>query len=143
MAELNKTIAPKVHLVATLPPNYAEIVKAMGSEVSFENGNVFAYGNKIHSNSELSPDLYVHECVHIRQQRTFGKPELWWKKYLSDKSFRKEQEIEAYREQYWFYKSRVKDRNTQARFLHRLSTELSSVLYGRIVSYNEALRLLR
>jgi hypothetical protein len=63
---------------------------------------VFAYGDTIYCSyipeGGLRPDLIYHESIHRRQQA--GDPESWWNKYIVDRQFRFEQELEAYYEQW-------------------------------------------
>lgn len=99
---------------------------------------IFAGGLDIYSNYPLTPDLMVHELVHLRQQEKHGLVE-WIHDYLYDKDFRLEQELEAYREQ---LKS-IKERNHRAR-LHMISAQqLASPMYGNIINYQEAYNLLK
>jgi len=99
---------------------------------------VFTYNKALYNPSDgiISDDLLVHEMVHVRQQG--NDSESWWHKYLNDQTFRLSQELEAYEAQYAFYKQRVKDRNAQARFLHKIALDLSSAVYGNMITYTDA-----
>jgi hypothetical protein len=92
---------------------------------------VFTYGDAIYnpSNVIISDDLEAHEAVHARQQKAIGGPAIWWDRYLKDAAFRREQELEAYRVQYAFYRSKEQDRNKRFNFLKRLAADLSSSIY--------------
>lgn len=129
------------------PPNFKEI-----SEVFDIKGRalVFTYGDYIYNpySFSLSEDLIVHETVHSEQQKRLCGPsepaskgaELWWGLYIQDRKFRYEQELEAYRKQYAFVKSRVGDRNQVAKFLHEIACDFSSGIYGHIVTYPKAIK---
>ena len=130
------------------PPNYNEILAKFpavkGKPV------VFAYGDILYNptGAEISSDLRVHEETHSQQQKDFrGSVEMWWKEYLSNPEFRLDQEAKAYRAQYIFYMKEnggQKSRGRQVRrtFLHKISTDLSSSLYGKICSYDYARKLI-
>ena len=101
------------------------------------NETIFPYGDTIYTNYDLPPDILVHELVHLKQQEK-GLNE-WENKYLNDPKFRLTQEIEAYQAQ---VKS-LKDRNMRAVSKVRCARALSSDLYGGLISYEEALKLLK
>lgn len=99
---------------------------------------VFALGEDIYTDYNLTPDLLIHENVHLRQQAEVGVKEWVYDfLYLPDK--RLEYEVEAYREQ---LKS-IKDRNHRARVRWQSAINLSSSLYGNIISRQEAFDLLK
>lgn len=78
------------------PPNIDKIKKAF----PIVKGTIFCYGDSIYNPDGMiiSEDLIIHEGIHQKQQG--DKIEEWWDKYISDKEFRLEQELEAYRNQY-------------------------------------------
>lgn len=121
------------------PPNFKRIEKKLKPT----SDTVFTYGNDIYNpgGGFIADHLLVHEQIHAQQQA--GKPETWWNKYLIDPKFRTEQELEAYRAQYLFAKSALKDRNKLAIFLHTIALDLSSPIYGNILSYIDAVKEIR
>lgn len=124
-------------IVSGYPPNIEAIRKAFSLE---GKSPVFAYGHFLYNPNKLpiADHLMAHEETHERQQVKFGSVELWWEKYIADAQFRLEQEQEAYMEQYRFVKRKIKDRNAVARFLHAIAVELSGMMYGNIISYDDA-----
>lgn len=120
------------------PPNRKEIEAVFGP---LKNA-VFTYGDTIYNPSDgiIREHLHVHEQVHQRQQGS--DPAKWWKRYLSASEFRIEQEAEAYRAQYQWAVLNVKDRNALTRFLHQLSSDFASSMYGSCISYQEAKRVI-
>ena len=126
----------------TPPPNgvYERAVEMFG--VSFEEGVAFTYGDTIHSKNEPYADLVAHEEVHERQQLRIT-PELWWDRFFTSVEFRLDQELEAYRVQFKFIKKHVKDRNRQAKHLDFFAKSLSGTMYGNMISYREASKLIR
>jgi len=98
---------------------------------------IFAYDNEIYSDYDLPYHLIVHEETHHKQQNACGLDN-WVEKYLNDPEFRLWQEVEAYKKQL----SVIKDR--EARFHIKLECikNLSSDLYGNIVTKDEAKKLL-
>jgi hypothetical protein len=122
------------------PPNIEEIKKAF----KLDGRNViFTYGDVIFNPGSNMIDLALmaHEQTHSIQQD--GKPEKWWERYLKDKEFRLSQELHAYQVQYRYYCKEVKDRNQRYRFLTKIAGDLSSELYGNIISKSEAIRLIK
>lgn len=83
----------------------------------------------------LTEDLIEHEKVHMRQQG--NDPALWWKRYLDDNEFRLSQELEAYQVQYAWIKEHF-NRETRRRFLKTIAKDLSSVIYGHIITQEKA-----
>ena len=99
---------------------------------------IFAYDNEIYSNSPLPNHLIVHEEEHHKQQERDGL-DYWVENYLNNNEYRLQQEIEAYRAQ---LKS-VKDRNTRYKLQIECAKNLSSDLYGDIISYSEAMKAIK
>ena len=85
----------------------------------------------------------IHEQTHAFQQKSsrFFGPEDWWSMYLTDVKFRLAQELEAYRTQYKFIKDTYNRQNRKG-LLKKISKDLSSELYGKIVSKEEATDLI-
>lgn len=119
-------------------PFYEECRAKFG--VDIDKGVVFTYGDTIHARCNISQDLYEHEYTHSMQQLKMGK-DLWWKVYLENDEFRLKQEVEAYRAQYKFAKGGNREYNF--RFLHRIAMDLSGPTYGGVVTYQEALNLIK
>ena len=118
------------------PPNIEKIKER------FDLGNrtvVFTYGDTLYNPSGVTiPDhLIVHEQTHTKQQ---ADPVAWWDRYLEDDAFRLSQELEAYRNQYKFVKGTVNNKNIAFSFLLSVSKDLSSELYGNIISMNDAVK---
>lgn len=121
------------------PPNI-EIIK---KHFPANENTVFTYGNKLYvpGKSAVPRHLEKHEETHMHQQGE--NPDAWWGRYFVDPKFRTEQELEAYRRQYKEFCESHKDRNEQARFLYQIAGDLSSPLYGRILSKREAVKLIK
>jgi hypothetical protein len=98
---------------------------------------IFAYNKEIYANGELSDDLLIHELKHIEQQNRIGADK-WVDKYLSNKNFRLNEEVEAYKAQIAF----IRDRNDKYKLKVDCAKNLSSDLYGDIISYEDALNAL-
>lgn len=128
----------------TPPPDniYSKIVKKFG--VSWEKGVVFTYGDIIYTKYPLTSDLLEHELVHVRQQNDFrGGKDAWWAKYLTNDQFRLEQELEAYKRQFNWAKNNIKDRNRLFMILNQSARDFSGAMYGNLMTYEEALKLLK
>ena len=99
---------------------------------------IFAYDHKIYTNNELPDHIIVHEMTHFLQQDEHGLDE-WVTKYLQDPQFRLEMEIQAYQVQ---LKS-IKHPKARVLTMMESAKNLASPLYGNLVSYKEALKLLK
>lgn len=122
-------------IVKDYPPNIEEIKKYF----KITPNTVFTYGDTLYSPQGIKlPDhLIEHEKVHQKQQ---GKqPAGWWNEYIKQSTFRLDQELEAYRKQFQFYKIKNK---TWMPFLKKIVLDLSGPIYGNIISYWEAFNLL-
>jgi hypothetical protein len=128
--------------VIAFPPHYERICEVFPAVRESKNV-IFTYGQIIYSpyNDYIDPALQFHEATHSLQQDTFGA-EKWWEKYLEDNEFRLSQEVEAYHNQFNKYKKTEKDRNKIAKYLHSLAADLSSDIYGKIISYQEARKII-
>lgn len=125
---------------ADYPPNYDEICKVFN--IRHRKGVIFTYGDTIHipDRMELPNHLLEHEKTHIEQQKELG-PEAWWARYLEDPKFRLEQEIEAYRTQ-WRVLLETAPRGERRLVLGHLAKDLAGPIYGKVVSKQEARKLI-
>lgn len=126
-------------IINDYPPNHKEIEERFGP---LPDGVIFTYGDIIYSpkHTRLANHLIAHEEVHSRQQ--MDDPVGWWERYLVDDNFRLEQEVEAYREQYKYIRKFTPDGNVRIRLLYKISSDLSGSMYGSIVTFSEAKRLI-
>lgn len=119
------------------PPNIKEIEAKFGE---LPDGVVFTYGNILYNPGRHYIDLHlmVHEETHAKKQKESG-PEKWWEKYLEDPEFRFQEELEAYSRQYKIINEGYNvPRKEKDRLLDKLARDLSSEIYGNIVSFGEA-----
>ena len=116
------------------PPNYEDIKKFF--KIENDKGVIFTYGDTLYNphKLELQEHLLIHEKVHSNQQL---KPKEWWNRYFIDRDFRLEQELEAYIAQFAFIK-RIATNKIVKEALRRLASDLSSEMYGNIISFQEA-----
>lgn len=127
-----------MRILTEKPPVYQKVAAVFGEDAICKA--VFAYGDTIYnlSGNPIPDDLLVHESTHRRQQEAFGGPDAWWDEYLSSASFRRSQEMEAYGEQYKSFCDFCPDRNMRFRFLHKLASDFSGLMYGNIINYTDA-----
>jgi hypothetical protein len=122
------------------PPNYERIAAIMGEPRS---GWCITYAPHVYilgDSPGLTPDLVVHEGTHLRQQG--DDPETWWTNWLSDRDFRRDQELEAYRAQMVKLRQMFRDRNDLTRIRVQIASDLAGPGYGRLMTFTEALRVL-
>ncbi len=102
---------------------------------------IFIYKDTIYTDNELPYDILAHEGCHLKQQEKHGADE-WIRKYLDDPQFRLDQEIQAYRVQLRLVKS-TGDQQEYGNILMECARNLSSELYENLVSYTEAIKILK
>lgn len=130
-------------IVFAYPPNIDDIRKEFNIE---GKAVVFTYGDTLYNptKADISFDLMAHEQVHEKQHLNYnGGAEAWWKEYLINKDFRLSQEVEAYRKQWSVFCTKVTDRNDRRRFIKLIAGDLSSAIYGNVVTLNEAINLIK
>lgn len=123
------------------PPHYWLLVKLFGFDWS---RNVAVFGDTLYSKNHDLPDhLIIHEKTHTKQQKHSKIYAVWWwAKYILSPEFRFSQELEAYQAQ-WKYFQTFYHSSAHFSFLHKITSDLASPLYGSIVSYSKAMRLIR
>lgn len=126
-----------MQVVNALPPNIDQIRRAFTID---ERYVIFSYGDKIYNPgaNQLPTQLIAHEKIHAEQQEKYGGPALWWDMYIANAAFRFNQELEAYRGQYAWVCRTYNSRTKRAYFAGIMATDLSSPMYGSIVSRDEA-----
>lgn len=132
-----------MEIVRRYPPNYSEIVEAIPQAAA--PGVIFCYGDKIYApgRGALTPALIAHEDVHRRQQLAVGGPGFWSRRYLTDIKWRYEQELAAHIAEYRHDAGEWASRQQRRQALSIIAKRLSSALYGRLVTLDEAKRLLQ
>lgn len=101
---------------------------------------IFVFGENIYTNNELPYDVVYHELKHIEQQSRIGAKN-WIDLYLTDRNFRLEQELEAYKYQLDKVKE-INDDNEYFNILTECARNISSELYGNIIKYQRAIKIL-
>lgn len=134
--------AGTVNVVDTPPPHWVLGPAHAHWGVKFGEGVAFAVGRTIHASSRLTDDEMAHELVHVDQQERVGGPEVWWHLYFRDPEFRLGQEAEAYRTQYGKICARTRSREERFHFLDQMAKLLAGPLYGRMVDYATAVKLI-
>lgn len=138
----------KMRIVVGYPPNFREIVSKFPAARG--HGTLFAFGDVIYnpSNVTLTPADLAHEAAHGRRQLdVFGTKMLprpvgyWWDRYLADPKFRFDEEVIAHRAEWAEAKARLTGNRLQD-YLAMMANRLSGLLYGRMVSRDQAMALI-
>lgn len=118
--------------VQGLPPNYDLIKLAVNPPPHA----IFCYGDTIYnlSGETIPEDTLYHESIHEKQQGS--NPDLWWTRWLTDKQFRYNNELEAYAYQFKLIKQHYPQK-AQKMALTELASNLKN-LYGLDISLGEA-----
>ena len=101
---------------------------------------IFVFKDKIFTNNELPYDIVHHEIQHLKQQQKIGATQ-WIDNYLHDKEFRLKQELEAYIVQLQEVK-KMGDKNELFEITAECARNISSPLYGNMIKYQKALKIL-
>ena len=128
----------KIDTILVGDPDNIEEIHAKFPAVKDNPYVVFTYYPHIYKrvDLELPLDLQVHEATHLKQQEVIGGA-AWWKSYLEDEEFLLEQEIEAYGTQLAFFMHYSRSKQTH-NAKEQFAMQLSSAMYGNIISYAEA-----
>lgn len=128
-------------IVASFPPN----IDAIRAKFTLSGNEIFAWEGTIYNpkGGDLPPWLVAHEEVHFKQQADVGGAESWWARYLVDPQFRFEQELEAHQEEYRVYGTHNPERNLRRAALKHMARRLASPMYGSMVTFDKAKRLLK
>lgn len=104
---------------------------------------IITYYPKIHTPIQLTEAKLVHELTHLKQQEEYiGGVKDWWARYLQDDEFRLSQELEAYRQEVVWIMENIRDRSKRYFLIRQIRKDLSSSIYGGLVSFEEATKLL-
>jgi hypothetical protein len=142
-------------IVRDRPPLYEMIDQAFnikGKPV------IFAWGRKIFvptGDLNISQALMVHEGVHGARQLRYSVPglnlieneeehiEMWWRRYIADIDFRREEEVLAHQAEYRHLCDHAGGRNQRRRHLSIIATKLSHPLYGPVMNKATARKVLQ
>lgn len=127
-----------MEIINNWPPNIEDIKQAL----EINEKCVFCYGDKIYAPDahEIPPEIIYHESIHSKQQG--NNPKEWWYKYLLNKGFRLDQEIEAYAKQLAFVKKYTNSKRTEIE-LEEEAKALSGKEYGNLLTFDEAKTFIR
>ncbi|HEC32912.1 MAG TPA: hypothetical protein ENI63_01470 [Candidatus Kaiserbacteria bacterium] len=120
-------------IVYKYPPN----IEKIRAVFPLHKGIIFTYGDTLYNpdRGKIDEALMKHEETHTRQQG--DDIDGWWEKYFVDVDFRMKQELEAYQNQYKYAVENY-SRNMRRVLLKVISKDLSSAMYGNIISEEEA-----
>jgi len=125
------------------PPNYDEIVSVF-PVVTTMQGVLYAYCDAIYNPDwvDIPQSLLAHEQVHL--QRQSANPAGWWTRYLIDEKFRFDEELTAHCVEWATIKNEPgPDRNYRRASLNMIAKRLSSPLYGSMVCFDTARKMIR
>lgn len=119
------------------PPVWDRCIEVFGRAQLEDKPVVFAWGMTIYNptGAQLPRTLIAHEHTHGERQLAAGDVEAWWERYLTDPLFRLDEEIYAHHAEYQAFKRRHGHR---PRDLNMIAERLSSPLYGRLVTLEQA-----
>lgn len=102
---------------------------------------IFTWGEAIYNpeSAPITPALMIHEAVHARRQG--DDPAAWWRRYLVEPAFRLDEEIRAHVAEYGAICA-AGNRHLKRFHLKLIARRLSGPLYGQIIPFAEARRIL-
>ena len=112
-----------MRIVTERPPNFAKIAAVF--DLRRYPGAIFCYGDTIFnpSGNKLSDALVAHEAAHGARQGT--DPDVWWDRYIADKTFRLEEEIVAHRVEWRRFCTDDPNRHERRRYLAAIAGRLN------------------
>ncbi len=131
-----------MNIIHEKPPVYNLYRSAFGSAVNWEKGIIIAYDNAIYSSITPSQDEIEHEKVHLRQQNDIGL-DIWVQRYIHDAKFRLDMETEAYVRQVNYLRESGAPRRERIFKVKMFAKFLSGSMYGNLISFSDALNLLK
>lgn len=127
------------------PPPF-EIYEACDAQfgIKGKRGVFFTIGELLFNPDgvHITPWLFRHEEVHSARQMASGNVNAWWGKYLSDRTFRFEEELAAHREEWKAIQELASSRQQRRSELAYICERLSSGLYGHLVTKARAKALI-
>jgi nucleosome binding factor SPN SPT16 subunit len=148
MAKVEEVKTPggiKVKVLTEKPAIYDRL-KERFKTIDWEKGLAIVWGDKIYTKYKLPNHVLAHELVHVRQQLDFeGGVSAWWDEYLTNDQFRLEQELEAYVTQVRYIREHTEEsnRNWRRQIIDQLAEDLSSSMYGNLISKGKAKEILK
>jgi len=129
-------------IVRGYPPNFKQIAAAFPDAKG--KGVIFTYGDTVYNPTgpSLSRGLQAHEAVHVERQLAFeGGAAAWWTNYIAEPHFRFTEEFQAHLAEFKAWRpNRIA--GSRAGALHQIALRLSGPLYGRVMDYGSASRLI-
>lgn len=129
--------------IKTKPPVWHEIEKRF--PVKWEDQVIVTYYPNVHCvTGEISIFKQVHESIHLGQQKKMGVQQ-WWTRYFDDTQFRLDQEVEAYRAEARYLRDNpnLTVRDQRRSYLRQIVEQLSSSMYGNLVTKAQAEELIK
>ena len=123
----------------SFPPNIERIREVLKPPASA----IFCYAPNIYvpSGNNLPPHLVAHEMIHMDQQS--DDPDGWWEKYLASPTFRLAEEVPAHVAEYASIVRSGASRKERRFYLNQIAKRLSGPLYGRLLTRDEAVTILK
>ncbi len=107
------------------------------------NRIIIAFGDRVYTKGWMPQWKIVHEQVHLDQQHHSRIVAiLRFPLILFSARFRLNQEIAAYKAEWRWIFLNVHDRELRAKMRHEMCIDLSSELYGNMISYADAMDLI-
>lgn len=130
-------------VIKAFPPIWPEIAKVF--PVKGRQGILYAYGTRLFNPSGITIPWWLmeHEKTHCRQQMAIAAPggpdmerfrvDSWWHLYLTDPTFRLQQELEAHIIEFSAYQAaHPGEWHSNDAYLDMISKRLASPLYGNL-----------
>lgn len=130
-----------MRVIRERPPNWDAII-AVFPLVATRPGVIFAWGEVCFApiGTVLTPSLEAHESVHGARQG--ADIEGWWTRYLAEPAFRLAEEIPAHAEEWRVLRPTLTDRTARRWHLRQVAERLSGRLYGNLLTFERAKRLI-
>ena len=127
--------------ISTEKPKIYERLKEVFAGIDWDKGIIITYGDTVYCKSGiLADDIIVHEQVHLDQQVGVD-PDEYAERFMSDRAFRYEKELEAYKAQAQYLRKTIKDKNKLLRRMNHIWITMATMYCG-MITYEEAQKLI-
>lgn len=144
LADLHQSDIDGLQIKVEYPPNIDAIDKVFRGvkRDCTRRQIIFTYGLVIYNPSAqpIGLELLAHEAVHTRQQKN---PGAWWDRYLKDKQFRFDQELEAHCVEFEQRALMEPGRHARRRYLAMTAERLAGPLYGNLMKKKAAQAIIK
>lgn len=142
VSDIRSIDVDKMQSVVGYPPNVETLDRLFN--VKSEKNAIYCWGTTMFNpdNVAIPSWIVAHEAVHAAQQTVITTEE-WWQLWIDSEAMRLRYEMPAHVVEYRSYCASNPLRNDRRAYLTLIARRLSGKMYGRLISYETARRLIK